>query len=324
MTLHIKNIRYQLQLPFVIYADFECLTEQTFATGEEPKHGTYNYQRHVPCSVGLKLVSRIAELADMSYEHYTGADAAAWFLRMLLSLEDQVKHYLFDDQRLIMTPEDQKIFENSKICSICAKPFGTQEKVRDHDHYTGKFRGAAHKGCNIQMRKTYKVPIFLHNFRGYDAHIIVMAMSEYPTIEIKVIGQGYEKYLTVSWGDHLVFKDSLQFMQCSLEQLASNLKKSGAEQFKQIRGQFGDDTEEKKQQLDLILRKGVYPYDYMDNWARFDELQLPPIEGFTSRLRGMKISASEYEHAQRVWQAFRCKNIGDYHELYLKTGIHSA
>ncbi len=319
-TLEFKNIRFQLQIPFVIYADFECLTEPIYAAGEEPAHGSHAYQKHIPCSIGLKLVSRVPELSQMPYIHHTDPDAPLWFLEQLLSIVDQVKIYLFDDRRLIMSRENQRAFDSATICTICQKPLGV-DKVRDHDHYTGAFRGAAHAKCNLQMRKTYKVPVFLHNFRGYDAHLIVMAMAKFPQVEIRVIGQGYEKYLTVSWGDHLVFKDSLQFMACSLEQLASNLKKSGADQFKQLRSQFGYDTEEQKQQLELILRKGVYPYDYMNNWQRFEEQQLPATEEFASRLRDTKCKPAEYEHAQRVWQAFNCRTLGDYHELYLKTGM---
>ncbi len=319
-TLKFKNIRYQLPIPFVIYADFECITEHSYPDGDEPAHGTYAYQNHIPCSVGLKLVSRVGDLADIQYLHHTGPDASAWFLEQLLELQEQIKVYLFDDHRLIMTNADQRAFDAAQICSICAKPLYA-DKVRDHDHFTGKYRGAAHSKCNIQMRKTYKVPIFLHNFRGYDAHLIVLAMAHFPLMEIKVIGQGYEKYLTVAWGDHFVFKDSLQFMACSLEQLACNLKKSGAEHFKQLVGEFGVETEEKKAQVELILRKGVYPYDYMDSWGRFQEVQLPTIEAFASRLRNSMCTEAEYEHAQRVWAAFHCQSLGDYHELYLKTGM---
>lgn len=320
-VLKFKNIRYQLPLPFVIYADFECLTEPVTPPAASEAQCSHAYQKHIPCSVGLKLVSRIPELSDIPYQHQTSPDAPNWFLQQLLFLQDQIKIYLFDDQRLIMTNEDRKNFDSAIYCFICGKPFGEGQKVRDHDHYTGKFRGAAHSQCNIQMRKTYKIPVFLHNFRGYDAHLIVLAMANYPKIEIKVIGQGYEKYLTVSWGDHLVFKDSYQFMSCSLEQLSSNLSKSGAAQFKQLRKHFGDECPEKKAQLDLLLRKGVYPYDYMNSWARFGETALPPILEFSSRLRNSKCTPEDYEHAQRVWNAFKCATLGDYHEIYLKTGM---
>ena len=79
-----------------------------------------------------------------------------------------------------------------------------------------------------------------------------------------------EKYLTLTWGDYIVFKDSLQFMSCSLETLGKNLLSSGKEHFKQVAKYVTPE------QLDLVLRNGVYPYDYMESEARFDEQQLPP------------------------------------------------
>ena len=133
-----------------------------------------------------------------------------------------------------MTEEDKQKFDETRECYICKKPFTTeqeqnknQRKVRDHNHLTGEFRGAAHSFCNIQMRKTLKIPVFFHNFRGYDSHLIVQALNNFPERKIEVIGQTMEKYLMLSWGDLICFKDSLQFLNCSLEQLAENLKKAG-------------------------------------------------------------------------------------------------
>ena len=107
----------------------------------------------------------------------------------------------------------------------------SRQKVRDHDHLTGKFRGAAHSSCNLLVRKSYKIPVFFHNFRGYDSHLLVHALSNYQDREVNVIGQGLEKYLSLSWGKYLIFKDSLQFLNTSLQSLVKNLYKSGAENF---------------------------------------------------------------------------------------------
>jgi len=99
-------------------------------------------------------------------------------------------------------------------------------KVRDHDHVTGFFLRAAHRQCNIQRPVNYKIPIFFHNFRGYDSHLIVHEFALRPDRELKVIGQNMEKYLQVEWGKNIMFRDSLMFFQNSLEQLASSLAKS--------------------------------------------------------------------------------------------------
>ena len=221
-----------------------------------------------------------------------------------------------------MTADDWRAFTTAKDCSICHKQFNVSDvKVKDHDHITGTYRGAAHSRCNLQLRSTYKIPVFFHTFRGYDSHLIVTILSDYPDLECKVIGQGMEKYMSLSWGEHIVFKDTLQFMSASLETLAANLAKSEKDRptnFKNFFSQF-----DAALPRDLLLRKGVYPYDYMDDMARFDEQQLPPREAFNSRLRDSQCSEADYTQAQEVWRRFNCRTMRDYDDIYLKTGILS-
>ena len=69
----------------------------------------------------------------------------------------------------------------------------------------------------------------------------------------------------------------------------------------------------------LLLRKGVYPYEYMDSWEKFDETTLPPKEAFYSNLNLEDISDEDYAHAQKVWKVFEIKNLGDYHDLYVQS-----
>ena len=69
----------------------------------------------------------------------------------------------------------------------------------------------------------------------------------------------------------------------------------------------------------LLLRKGVYPYEYMDSWERFNETSLPPKESFYSELNLEDISDKDYLHAQKVWDAFEIRNLGEYHDLYVQT-----
>ena len=71
--------------------------------------------------------------------------------------------------------------------------------------------------------------------------------------------------------------------------------------------------------LELMTKKGVYPYEYMDNINRFEETTLPPKEQFYSTLTEEHIKDQEYEHAQKVWQTFNIRNLKEYHNLYLLT-----
>ena len=75
------------------------------------------------------------------------------------------------------------------------------------------------------------------------------------------------------------------------------------------------------EQFRLLLRKGVYPYEYKTSWDKFMETQLPPKQAFHSALDMRDISQYNYEHAQKVWRAFNLKNLGEYHDLYLKTDV---
>ena len=132
-----------------------------------------------------------------------------------------------------MTVDDQTKHDNVRECYICHRKFTEKNgKVRDHDHISGKYRGAAHRTCNLFMRKQYKVPVFFHNFRGYDSHLLVWGLTEDSTSKLSIIGQGLEKYLMIGWGDHIEFKDSLQFIPASLERIIENLKSVTEDKFK--------------------------------------------------------------------------------------------
>ena len=250
---------------------------------------------------------------------YVGPDCVDWFLDRMLEMQKEAITYYFDEKRLVLTPLNIQAFHRTKSCWLCDKlfdPARPDDKVRDHDHITGEYRGAAHKRCNIRTRRTCKLPIFFHNLRGYDGHFITRALSRYPGLDIKVIGQGMEKYLTLSIGKYIVFKDSYQFLGSSLSTLADNLAKCGLDKFEHLRRQFPDESDEN---FKLLVRKGVYPYEYMDSVERFNDSELPPKEAFFSKLNNTAVTDEDYAHAQNMWRTFNLKNMRDYHDLYLKS-----
>ena len=112
---------------------------------------------------------------------------------------------------------------------------------------------------------------------------------------------------------NLRFIDSLAFMNSSLENLVQNLKASGLENFKNLKHQFGNG----QTTLDLLTRKGVYPYDYIDSVDRFKERQLPSKEKFYNKLNDEHISEVDCAHGKKVWEHFHMWNLGDYHDKYL-------
>ena len=107
----------------------------------------------------------------------------------------------------------------------------------------------------------------------------------------------------------LRFIDSFKFMASSLDSLTNNLVRGGIKLFS-----FDDYNES---QYNLLTRKGIYPYEYVSSWDRFEEVQLPPIEAFYSNFNMSNISEDDYQHAQHVWGELGIRNLGDYHDLYL-------
>ena len=121
-----------------------------------------------------------------------------------------------------MTNEDEEIYNNSQICWICKEELNT-DKVRDHCHVTGKFRGAAHNKCNLKLRIPRKLPIIFHNLQGYDGHIIFKELIDFD-VDIAVIPKDIDKYMSSIVNRHITFIDSYQFYNSSLDNLASNLE----------------------------------------------------------------------------------------------------
>ena len=124
-----------------------------------------------------------------------------------------------------LSARQQEEYDNATGCYICRHEFVEGEakgpKVRDHDHITGWFIGGAHRQCNLERPVSFKIPVFFHNFRGYDAHFIVHEFGMRPDRKIKVIGKNMENDLQVEWGTNIIFRDSLQFLSASLKQLAA-------------------------------------------------------------------------------------------------------
>ena len=151
-----------------------------------------------------------------------------------------------------MNEEEEHLFQKSNSCWICKKLIDNdEEKVRDHCHVTGKFRGAAHWDCNINFQLTKKVPVIFHNLRGYDSHLVFNELDEFD-VNISVIPNGLEKYIVFFLNRNLVFIDSLQFMNSSLYKVIKNLSD---EDFKYLIEEFGSKN------VELLKQKGAYPHN---------------------------------------------------------------
>lgn len=195
-----------------------------------------------------------------------------------------------------MSDEDEQHFQAAEECHICGQKYSNRDiRVRDHCHTTGKYRGSAHQDCHLKLRsnpKEFKIPVIFHNLRGYDSHFIMQeigSIGKEHDLDINCIPNNMEKYMAFMLGKHFIFLDSFQFMASSLERLAANLPEGS---FKYTSGAFRDEK------LALMKKKGVYPYDYMDTFEKFDDQQLPSTDAFYSILTDDGISDEQYQHAQ--------------------------
>ena len=145
--------------------------------------------------------------------------------------------------------------------------------------------------------------------------VITKNREDYISFSIKVEVNKYinKKGIEKSKEIELRFIDSFKFMSSSLDSLVNNLA-CGNNEF------FGFE-DYNKSQYKLLIQKGIYPYEYMEDRNRFKETTLPPKEAFYSKLNMSVVSNQDYEHARRVWKEFGLKDLGEYHDLYLKTDV---
>jgi len=342
--IYFKNHHRMQPVPFAIYADYEALTEKVDSCRpSDQKSYTTRYQSHLACSYGNKLVCH----ADQSYSKpvkiYRGGngkkDSIEKFIEKMFeevkSCQQVMKKHF--NNPLILTAENERDFQNSTSCYICGEKYSDKNNfiihkgkkikiinhpVRDHCHITGKYRGSAHNNCNLQLRldpEKLKIPVIFHNLKGYDSHFIMQKIGKMieekrvskttyhqnkwgeiekreKKIDISVIANNFEKYV---------------FFLSGLDRLSSNLPND----------RFIYTDSESEGDLVVLKKKGVYPYDYMDSFQRFEETELPPRKEFYSVLKKIDISEDEYRHAQNVWDSFEIRNLGQYHDLYLKTDV---
>ena len=297
-----------------------------------------------------------------------------------------------EKKKIIPLTKEEKInYNDQKVCYICKEEFDTihttkssslerkkHHKVRDHCHYTGKYRSAAHNICNLRYKVPKEIPVVFHNGSTYDYHSIIKELVKEFEGNFDCLGENTEKYITFSVPlkkkienknleitYKIKFIDSFRFMSSSLSKLVNNLsegihnnkcadcksnldyiktkneklilecynckqrykKKFNKELIKRFTSTYeffnndttGSSSSKRINKFILLLRKGVYPYEYMDNWEKFNEISLPSKESFYSNLSMEDIDDIDYRHGNNVFNKFKLNNLGDYHDLYVQS-----
>ena len=337
---------------------------------DEKQSFTKQYQKHTPSSFCYYTKCFDDTLYKGKLVTYTAMsetdDVAGKFVESvekdIIDIYEKTKF----PKKIVMTDEDKKNYNGAKVCHICKENLGN-DKVRDHCHLTGKYRGAAHKDCNLKYQIPKFIPILFHNLSGYDSHLFIKKLSG-NSGKLNCIPNNEEKYISFSKeikvGEfigkdgkthevkrELRFIDSFRFMGRSLKDLTDDLVKDLCDECKSLDAKTCKKTckKNKKEDCDckpnckecacrrskngdemckslnliysgekrnFLLRKGVYPYDWVDSIDKFSETQLPPQESFYSKLCDEGISDEDYLHAQEVWKVFNCQTFSDYHNIY--------
>ena len=235
--LRFQNCKKQLPIPFVVYADFECFTEPMNTCSPNPDYSyAYSYQKHEPSEFclyikGLDGINAIFK--PIIYTKKSEEDIAAMFVPKVARITNKIDNNFYRMPKpLKLTKFEQDEFNKAEFCHICNKQLNG-DKVRDHCHFTGVYRGAAHNRCNLQCRKPMILPVTFHNLQGYDAHLFIKQLARLSG-NLNCIPSTEEKYIsfskkikvdeyksqrtgeTVSINFEIRFIDSYKFLQTAL------------------------------------------------------------------------------------------------------------
>ena len=230
-----------IKIPFTIYADLECLLAKMDTCENDPnKSSTAKIKKHIPSGYSIFTHCSFEEFKN-KLNYYRGDDCMEKFCKDLREHSTKIINY--EKKKIILlTPEEKKDYNHQKVWYICKKEFDNndndkkQQKVRDHCHYTGKYRGAAHNICNLRYKIPKEIPVVFHNGSTYDYHFIIKELVKEFKGNFECLGENTEKYITFSVPIKkkienkdleitykIKFIDSYRFMSSSLSKLVDNL-----------------------------------------------------------------------------------------------------
>jgi len=311
-----KDIQKRLKTRFVIYADFESMC----TSPSKKSIGQANLlNEHEPSGYCLAISDSYAKKKDkIKYSLYRGANSMNLFLKELYQVSETL---LIENEKKKpmqkLSKAQLRQFKNSQTCHICQFKLQNSEKVKDHCHVTGKFRGAAHHSCNAQFIQPKRIPVVMHSFKSFDLQLLLSNISKFPEETVDVIPNNSEKFLSIITSS-FYFIDSLMHLSASLETLVKNLNpKNSSEKdfrrnFRPMIKTFGSSKAK------ALCRKGVYPYEFMSSFEKFKEKTFPNQTDFYNSLTGNSVEDLDYTYGKSIFDKY-CSNMGDYHDIYLLT-----
>ena len=249
------------------------------------------------------------------YESPLGYNNVDWFVKEVIKIENKMAFYFKNTKEdIIMTQEDKEDFENNNNCRFCEKEL-LSDKVRDHCHLTGKYRGPAHNTCKIDVKQKDSnfIPFAFHNFSKYDCHMFFERLVDLKKgkVKFKIFPKTNEEYIAVKYVC-IRFTYSYRFLSESLDKLIKNLDE---DDFKILKKKFADKWQN-------FSKKLAYPYQCFNS---INDYQKPvdklKKEDFFSNLKNDCPDDDEIERTKELIKLFDIKNGEELTKLYRKSDV---
>ena len=332
----------------------ECILRKIGTCQNNPDlSSTTKIDQHIPSGYSI-YTSCSFDKSNNKLSYYRGEDCMKRFCK---DLKDHATKIIdFKKKTMIpLTKEEEDNYNKENICYIIKKEFNNdttessslERKVKDHCHFTGKYRGAVHNTCNLRYKIPKNIPVIFHNGSRCNYHFIIKEIACEFEGNFECLGENTEKYITFSVPVKkrienknmditykIKFIDSFRFMATSLSKLVDNLTENihndkcvkcksnlcflnamnetltfeCVDCEKEYKKDINNKLKERfsnvyefcgydMNKFITLLRKGVYEYEYMDEWNKFDEKELPVKKSFYSNLMMEDISDTDYKHA---------------------------
>ncbi|XP_023311415.1 uncharacterized protein LOC111692008 [Anoplophora glabripennis] len=215
------------------------------------------------------------------YRSYRGEDCMSWFAREMSAFAEDVETVFLCPYNISMTSAQEAEFHKATHCHICEQPF-KPEDVKVRDHF------------HLSPENNYRGAAHSGCNINYKDGVVI------PVVFHNL--SGYDAHFI-------------------LENIANDLPdtlSSYLTEFPNLKSEFSELADD---EFTLLTKKGEYPYDFMDSFAKFNIQSLPEQPHFYNRLEDKNISSKQFAHAQKVWNTFKIQNLGEYTDLYMKTDI---
>ena len=345
-----SNVGMMLFNPIVVYADFETsitLNDDRVTRGD--KTVVLGCNQNV-ISAAYHAVGR--DGFNVSEEHqawlYRGVDPMRAFLLALFRLYSSYTLTKYRSIRLVMNSDDKQLYDQTDKCCYCGAMFeenGSLLKCRDHNHFTGEFRGAACSGCNSKARLPREIVIFFHNGGGYDFHFLIRGIADLQASEVgdmtlhelntgkvdskmpltirdlslSTIAKSSERFMELRFGP-LIFRDSMLFVKEGLGKMVDSQRKA-APQAKDAFPHMAAFHPLANVNLEKLLQKIPFPYSSMRDVTCFRLPALLPQCCYNNDLRQEACNDETYGLVQEIVELFGLTSFGDYHDTYLYSDV---